>query len=252
MYDQGDHKRQNPSRLLRWPATTGILVINVIAFLLQSLATRSYPAFPLDGYFALSVEGLRHGFVWQLLTFQFMHGGWLHLFLNCWAIYVFGRPVEETLGFGPFLRLYLLSGIVGGLMQMAGALLMENHFAGAVVGASAGALGLVAAFASLFPEQRLLMLLFFVIPVAMRARTLLWVSVALSLLGMLIPYGEIARAADHTGRIANYIISQLILPYATIAHTAHLGGILTGLFLARRMAAQYTPLAEAPVPPVIR
>ncbi|HEX4644690.1 MAG TPA: hypothetical protein VH598_03705, partial [Verrucomicrobiae bacterium] len=116
----------------------------------------------------------------------------------------------------------------------------------------AGALGLVAAFASLFPEQRLLMLLFFVIPIAMRARTLLWVSVALSVLGMLIPYGEIARAADQAGPMANYLISQLILPYGTIAHAAHLGGILTGLFLARRMAAQYATFTEAPVPPVIR
>lgn len=252
MFAQGDDARQTPMRSPRWPATTAILVVNVIAFLLQSLLARSYPAFATDDYFALSVEGLRHGFVWQLLTFQFMHGGWLHLFLNCWAIYVFGRPVEETLGASPFLRLYLLSGIVGGLMQMAGALLMENHFGGAVVGASAGALGLVAAFAALFPEQRLLMLLFFVIPIAMRARTLLWISVALSVLGMLIPYGEFARAADQAGPMANYLISRLILPYATIAHTAHLGGILTGLFLTRRMAAQYETINEAPVPPVIR
>src|SRR5258708_10859576 len=252
MFAQGDDTRQTPMRSLRWPATTGILVINVVVYLLQELAKRSHPAFPVDGYFALSVDGLHHGFIWQLLTFQFMHGGWLHLFLNCWAIYVFGRAVEDALGAGPFLRLYLLSGIVGGLMQMAGALLMENHFGGVVVGASAGALGLVAAFAALFPEQRLLMLLFFVIPIAMRARTLLWISVALSVLGMLIPYGEIARAADQTGPIADYLISQLVLPYATIAHTAHLGGILTGLFLSPRMAAQYATITEAPVPPVIR
>jgi membrane associated rhomboid family serine protease len=252
MFAQGDDARQTPMRSPRWPATTAILAVSVIAFLLQKLAEHSQPAFPLDGYFALSVEGLRHGFIWQLLTFQFMHGGWLHLFLNCWAIYVFGRPVEDALAAGPFLRLYLLSGIVGGLMQMIGALLMENHFGGAVVGASAGALGLVAAFAALFPEQRLLMLLFFVIPIAMRARTLLWISVALSVLGMLIPYGEIAKAADQAGPIADYLISRLVLPYATIAHTAHLGGILTGLFLSRRIAAQYATITEVPVPPVIR
>src|SRR5260370_5612004 len=126
MVAQGDDTRQTEMRSPRWLATTGILAVNVIVFLLQSLLARSHPAFATDGYFALSIEGLRHGFIWQLLTFQFMHGGWLHLFLNCWAIYVFGRAVEDALGGGPFLRLYLLSGIVGGLIQMAGGLLMEN------------------------------------------------------------------------------------------------------------------------------
>ena len=51
-------------------------------------------------YFALSLEGLKHGFVWQLLTYQFMHGGLFHILLNGWAIYVFGRAMEETLGPG--------------------------------------------------------------------------------------------------------------------------------------------------------
>ncbi len=82
-----------------------------------------FSSFPTNGYFALSVEGLRHGFVWQLLTYQFMHGGLLHLLLNCWAIYVFGREVEETLGRNSFLTLYFTSGVIGGLFQaLAGVL----------------------------------------------------------------------------------------------------------------------------------
>ena len=58
--------------------TVALLVVNVTAFVLQNLVYR-FTHFPLDGWFALSVAGLRQGFVWQLLTYQFMHGGWLHL-----------------------------------------------------------------------------------------------------------------------------------------------------------------------------
>ena len=64
-----------------WSATVVLLVVNVVAFILQNVLYR-FSSFPLDGWFALSVEGLRHGFVWQLLTYQFMHGGLLHLLLN--------------------------------------------------------------------------------------------------------------------------------------------------------------------------
>src|SRR5260370_37884077 len=48
-----------------------------------------------------------------------MHGGILHLVLNCWAIFVFGREVEAALGRKSFLTLYFSSGIIGGLFQAA-------------------------------------------------------------------------------------------------------------------------------------
>ena len=99
---------RHPGFRLTWSATVVLLVVNVAAFILQNVFYR-FSTFPLDSWFALSVGGLRHGFVWQLLTYQFMHGGWLHLLLNCWAIYVFGREVETTLGRGSFLTLYFSS-----------------------------------------------------------------------------------------------------------------------------------------------
>ena len=113
--------RREPFRI-NWSATLVLLVINVVVFLLQLVVGR-FSHFPIDDYFALSVEGLRHGFVWQLLTYQFMHGGWIHLLLNCWAIYVFGQEVELTLGRKSFLTLYFSSGIAGGLLQTLAALL---------------------------------------------------------------------------------------------------------------------------------
>ncbi len=190
-----------------WSATVVLLVVNVVAFILQNVLER-YIGFPVDAYFALSVEGLRHGFAWQLLTYQFMHGGWLHLLLNCWAIYVFGRDVEETLGRPRFLTLYFSSGIIGGLFQALAGVLVDGHFAAPVVGASAGAFGLVAAFATLYPERPLMLLLFFVIPLSMRAKFLLLFSALLAVLGILFPMDN-------------------------IAHAAHLGGMITGILFGR-------------------
>jgi len=122
---------------------------------------------------------------------------------------MFGREVEEATGKPRFLALYFASGVVGGLLQAGGGLLWPGHFGGAVVGASAGAFGLVAAFAVLYPERPLTLLLFFVLPVTLRARYLLLLSALLALFGIAFP-------GDH------------------IAHAAHLGGMLTGVFFIRQ------------------
>jgi membrane associated rhomboid family serine protease len=192
----------------RWSATLCIIVANVIAFLLQMFASLLFAKFPIYDYLALSVEGLRHGYIWQLVSFQFMHGGWLHLIFNCLAIYMFGGQVEEALGRKSFLTLYFLSGIVGGLVQILAGVLFRGAFAASVVGASAGAFGLVAAFARLYPEESITNLLFFVIPITMRAKYLLVFLGVIAVVGVLIPAGN-------------------------IAHAAHLGGMITGIVFVR-------------------
>jgi membrane associated rhomboid family serine protease len=184
-----------------------LLVVNVVAFVLQNVLDH-YSSVRTYAWFALSVEGLRHGFGWQLLTYQFLHGGLLHLLLNCWAIYVFGREVEETLGRNRFLTLYFSSGVIGGLCQALAGVLLGGAFAAPVVGASAGAFGLVAAFAALYPERPLMLLLFFIIPVNMRAKFLLLFSALLALFG-------------------------IVFPMDNIAHAAHLGGMLSGIVFVR-------------------
>ena len=198
---------RRPAFRLRWSATMALLVVNVVAFVLQSAVER-FSNFPTNAWFALSVEGLRHGYAWQLLTYQLMHGGLLHLVLNCWMIYVFGREVEETLGRNSFLMLYFTSGVIGGLFQALAGVLLGGAFALPVVGASAGASGLLAAFATLYPERPLMLLLFFIIPVNMRAKFLLLFGGLVTLFGLVVPTGN-------------------------IAHAAHLGGLLTGIVFVR-------------------
>jgi membrane associated rhomboid family serine protease len=167
MLEDRDYMRQ-PSGGLNWSATVTLVVTLFIAFILQiTVLPRLIP----PEYLVLSLEGLRRGYVWQLLSFQFLHAGWLHLLFNLLAIYFFGRSVEFAMGRRRWLILYFLSGIVGGLVQMLLALLVPSHFDAPVVGASAGAAGLVAAF-SLLNWQQSFTLLFYFVPVRMRGRTL--------------------------------------------------------------------------------
>ena len=212
MLEDRDYMRAPQSRwTMRWSATVLLLVALVAAFLLQNIAYRCFPHFSTDDCFALSLDGLKQGHVWQLLSFQFMHAGVLHLLLNCWAIYVFGREVEAALGMRNFLVLYFASGVFGGLLQMAGALAWPGHLGGAVVGASAGAFGLVAAFAMLYPERSLMLLLFFIIPISIRAKFLLLFSAVLAVFGILFPYDNIANAAHLGGMFVGIIFVRYIV-----------------------------------------
>lgn len=202
MLEDRDYMRQSYGRL-RWSATLSLLVALVIAFLLQ--LTGSVP----EGSLALSLDGIKHGYIWQLLTFQFLHAGWMHLLGNCWALFVFGRDVEVTLGKPRFLTLYFLSGIIGGLFQVFVSFVWPNYFHPEipVVGASAGIFGVVAAYALLFPDN--VLLLFFVLPV--RAKWLLVGSLGIAALGIAAP----VRFGSN------------------VANAAHLGGILTGIAFIR-------------------
>jgi membrane associated rhomboid family serine protease len=208
MLEDRDYMREPSYREPRVSFTIALLIVNAVVFLVQLAAGSSRTGAEIEyTYFALSLAGLMHGFVWQLLTFQFMHAGWVHIIFNSLAIYFFGRPVEMALGRRHFLTLYLVSGVIGGLVQMLFAYLVPSHFDGAVVGASAGASGLVAAFAILHWQERFTLFIYF-FPVNMTGKMLLAVSLALAFIGILTPNSGIANAA-------------------------HLGGILTGGFYVR-------------------
>lgn len=189
----------------RWYETvTGrILGLNIVMFIAQIILDDKDKEFTYS--WALSVPGIQEGHWWQLLTFQVLHGGPLHLLINCLIIHVMGRAIETFIGGRRLFMVYFLSGIAGGLLEMAIKWHSPEGMHTAVLGASAGACGLVAVFATMFPFQRLRVLIFFVIPVAMSARTLLWLTIGLSVVGM--------TGIMHDG----------------IAHAGHLGGVVWGI-----------------------
>jgi membrane associated rhomboid family serine protease len=201
------HYMREPANSWRFSATVILVVLLVIAFILQQVVPGDFQA----NYLMLTLGGIKRGFVWQLLTFQFLHAGPLHLIFNGFGLWMFGREVEEALGKMRFLALYFLSGAIGGLVQVLLSLLSPMLFGGGVLGASAGVFGVIAAYAMLGPNRMLTMLAFFVIPVTMRAKVLIWVSIGISIFGIALA----KRTNDH------------------VAHAAHLGGILTGVLFMK-------------------
>ena len=200
------------------PFTSALIALNVGVFLLELWIERR-TNFDLERYGALSLGGLHHGYVWQLLSFQFLHAGWLHLLLNCWGIFVFGPPLEATLGKARLATLYFLSGVAGGALQVFASFLSHKHFGQPVVGASAGVFGLVAAFTSLFPEARMTLLLFFVIPLRMTANRMLTVASVITAAGIIVTGLGI--------KLPDWLLG------ANVAHAAHLGGLIAGLIMVR-------------------
>lgn len=196
--------------------TVKFLIAYALVFLLELFLDATAPANAqhFRDLFALSNYGLAHGYVWQFVTYQFMHAGFLHLFLNGWAIYSFGLALEAQLGPRRFFGLMIASGIIGGVLQSAVAFLWPQYFGGPVVGASACAFGLVAAFAVLHPDLKLQLLIFFVIPLTLTARNLLIASVFIALVGFGLHADNVAHAAHLGGMVAGWLAAKKIYPRA--------------------------------------
>jgi membrane associated rhomboid family serine protease len=183
------------------------MVVIAVAFLaLEAVVayaqrTENIHIFRVLNQLPLRASDLKHGHVWQLLTFQFLHAGPWHLFGNLLGIWFFGRFIEARFGPASLLKLYFVGGVAGGLLQAVFGMIFPNQFGAPVVGASAGVVALFAAFAMIEPDTAIL--LWFVLPV--RARHLLWISLAIAIFFVVLPGGT------------------------RIAHAAHLGGLLTGI-----------------------
>jgi membrane associated rhomboid family serine protease len=175
------------------PATRALIFINVGVYLLQSVVGD-----PIAGLFAL--WPLHSGFFepWQLITYGFLHGSVLHVFLNMFALFMFGGALERYWGGRRLVVFFLVCVLSAALTQLA----VEPPAAQEpTVGASGGIFGVLLAFAWYFPRQRI-MLLF--PPIPMPA----WLFVTLYALLELF-YGVTGRQPG-------------------VAHFAHLGGLLGG------------------------
>jgi membrane associated rhomboid family serine protease len=189
--------------------TVTMLIALGACFVLQSiLISYSMAGRQLVGELALTDLSLRRGHIWQLLTFQFLHAGFIHVLLNGLCFYFLGKALEISLSTRHFLQLYFGSGLAGGLFHALGNLLTDYNFPTPVVGASAGVSGLLAAFSFLYPAQEIY--LFFVL--RFPARFFFILSVILSTFFILVPAGGAGLGA---------------------AHGAHLGGLLFGYAYAR-------------------
>jgi len=188
--------------------TTTIVAFTALAFVLQNLTYFWFKNNFFIEYLGLSSYRVESGFLWTLLSYAILHepiilGGFWHILFNLAVIFFTGQALEKDIGGKRVAQLYILSVLIAGL-----AWLSFNWGNGAILlGASGGALGLLTVFCLLHAHERMLFLLFFIIPIRLKPKWLLTGVIAFELLSFI--------AYELGGR-------------HNIAHTAHLGGILAG------------------------
>ncbi len=205
-----------PARHTAW-IVRGLVTLNVAAFLLElsrgsALETFLYRFGIVPAYWDLTSP--RDLLAWPrlaltFLTSQFLHGGLLHLGANMLFLWIFGDNVEDRLGHGRFLWLYLGSGLVAGLVQFA----MQPSASVPMIGASGAIAGVLGAYFLLFPYARVLTLipLFIVWKfIELPAFVFLGLWFLLQWIQGMTTIGQVASAGG-------------------IAWWAHVGGFLTGL-----------------------
>ena len=185
-------------------AVKALIGINVLIFVLMEVS----PAFAnfADSTLGLSERGLGNWMVWQLVTYQFVHAGLLHLVVNMLGLWFAGNVLERIFGPRKFVQFYLICGIVGGVIQLV---LVPGDMV--VVGASGAVCGLIAGFSTMFPQMPITALIFFVIPVRMRAMWLGIIVAGVSLVLLLTGwFGNIGNGAHLGGAFAGYGMVMLL------------------------------------------
>ncbi|MBK9151175.1 MAG: rhomboid family intramembrane serine protease [Saprospiraceae bacterium] len=183
-----------------------LIIINVIVFfavkyLLPIPGLENYfnLVHPSQIYYDPSIQDYVKFEPVQIITHMFMHDNEQHLFFNMLGLLFLGPMVEYTLGPKRFLTLYIVSGLVASIAQ----LLVTK---GIILGASGAVYGVLAAFATMFPNVRL-MLLFPPIPVKTKYLAL--------------------------GLIAIGLFSGVTGTQPGIGHFAHIGGAIAGFLMIK-------------------
>jgi membrane associated rhomboid family serine protease len=191
-------------------AVTWLLGINTGVFLLMELlgmARVPVVEYVFD-YLALTpVLVVRHGFIWQLVTYSVLHAGVMHWFGNMLGLWMFGSAFESAWGTRRMVELYLI-GVVGAALTTVA--LSYAHILGnpsqPTVGASGGVFAILIAFGMLFGDQEI----------------------------MMIPFPFMIKAKYFVGILIVVTLALAMGGGGNVAYVAHLGGLLFGWLYVRR------------------
>lgn len=173
------------SSRITW-AVQRLILANVIFFAIQLLSDplmvwlNMRPPFyggGLSPWLGFHQPSFLSGFVWTPLTYQFMHNGLMHLFMNMLWLYFFGPDVERVLGTRSFFRFYLICG-AGGVMATMLPYLFQGEITN-VVGASGAVMGVMVAFAVAEPDREFFL---FPFPWPVNARALVMMVFVMNLI----------------------------------------------------------------------
>jgi len=182
-------------------AVKNIIIANVAVFLFMTLFQTERFFLYYFGLVPQLVWG--RGFVWQLFTYMFVHGGLGHIFMNMFVLWMFGSEIESALGKKEFYKFYVITGVGSGLIT----LLFSLNSTTPVVGASGAIYAVLVAFAMMYPNR--LIYFYFLIPIKAKYFVLF--------MGAITFFSSFSQGAGG------------------ISHLTHLGGIIIGyIYLNKR------------------
>jgi len=185
------------------PVVRDLLIANLAIYVLKWFT-------PVQDLLALRPVDVTTKFaVWQLVTYMFLHGHLFHILFNMFTLWMFGCEVENALGSKTFFKYYMITGIGAGIFNV----IFAWNSPIPIIGASGALYGVLVAFAVLFPNRVITLLIFFVLPVSVKAKYLVAIFIGISLFSSI--QGQVFGVSDG------------------IAHLAHLGGAVVGLILLK-------------------
>ena len=198
-----------------------LVIANAAVYLLQLILEAVAPSTAglMTALFALRPAAVTHGFIWQIVTYAFLHAGLFHILFNMLTLWMFGSQLERGWGYRQFMEFYFYCGISAALVTIAisylGTVSAFEFLAitprTITVGASGAIYGLMVAFAVLYGDQEFML---FPLPFMIRAKYLVAILLFISLAGAFQGMGP-----SHRGE--------------SVAYFAHLGGALFGWIYVR-------------------
>ena len=192
-----------------------ICIVCISVFFLQEV---SGLLFGLRGWnfwtawFGLAPEAVVHGFVWQLVTYIFLHASILHILFNLLYLVMFGADLEHMWGAKKFTTYFFVCGIGAGLTDLIVRLALHRDLADPTIGASGAVYGILLACAVIMPDRQVML---FPLPVTITMR---WLVI---ILGGIEFFSTLGMTGDN------------------ISHICHLGGMGVGYIFLRRDSFLY-------------
>ncbi len=188
------------------PGVKWLLIVNTIIFVLTYLCPLQLQR-QIMLVLALSAEAaVRNLFVWQLVTYMFLHAGITHVLFNMLTLWMFGATLERDWGTRKFLKYYFLCGIGAGVCDVTVKMLLGDPRG--TIGASGAIFGVLLAFGVLYPET--IILFFFVFPI--QAKYFVMIYGAMALLGSLNVNGAVSEVAHLGGMIFGLLYLKVRFP----------------------------------------
>jgi len=172
-----------------------LLLINVGIFVLEFLWSSE-----LIYFFGLTPALVKKGFIWQPVTYMFLHGGWFHILINMFVLWMFGCEIERTWGTREFVKYYFITGIGAGLFTFI--LSFNSHIP--TIGASGAIFGILVAFALMFPDR--LIYLYFIFPVKAK-----YLVIFFAVMEFLASFRHTSDGIGHFAHLGGMVIGYLYI-----------------------------------------